>query len=385
MSTVPPINRANAARALLEHGNKAPWWFDLWGRAVEYTAGGAAQNAVQVTGDTVSLRPGAAIYRRDLTAEAGPVAVNIRAGGLTMGRVLTFELHLETGAAVPSIAWDTAIQWEDFGWPHLETFRTHVFYFRSSDGGKTWVGGLGYTYGPRRLYRGGAVQNAAAVTGGVIRLAGGTALYILDATQGGEIDVSISSDTALYSKTPNVQTFELAVKAGAVAPVINWPAAVKWEDFGGLWRIEPNRTYVLQFRSADGGETWTAGVMYTIGLPKVYRGGLIQKAADVAGNTVTLDAETAIYRINLANRKGAQTLALDASRLDAVTRCNTIVAELHIKAGASDLEIPAAQNVTFADFGGLWRVEKNRVTVAEARSYDGGATWTICKLYTYKY
>ena len=267
MSTVPPINRANAARALLEHNNRAPWWFDLWGRAVEYTAGGATQTAVEVTGDTVQLSPGAAIYRRDLTGESGAVSVNIRAGGLAIGRVLTFELHLETGAIIPAVTWDNAIQWEDFGWPHLEKNRTHVFYFRSTDGGKTWIGGLGYTYGPRKLYR----------------------------------------------------------------------------------------------------------------------GGLIQKAAAVTGATVSLAAETVIYRIDMTAASGEVSLGLDAASLDAITRCNTIIAELHIKAGASDLTIPAAQNVTFADFGGLWRIEKNRVTVAEARSYDGGATWTVCKLYTYRY
>lgn len=258
------INRGNAARALLEHGNKAPWWFDLWGRAVEYTAGGATQTAVQVTGDTVTLRPGAAIYRRDLTGESGDVSVIIKTGGVATGRVLTFELHLETGAAIPTVEWDNAIKWEDFGWPHLETFRTHVFYFRSYDGGKTWIGGLGYTYGPRKLYKGGLLQNYSTVIDGTIQLVGDTALYVADATQGGEIEFEILPDPGQYKKTCNTQTFELIIKTGRVIPVLTFPANVTWEDFGGLWHIEPNRTYVLLFRTYDNGLTWTAGLMYSM-------------------------------------------------------------------------------------------------------------------------
>ena len=261
------INRGNAARALLEHGGHAPWWFDLWGESGEYSAGGAVQRAVEVTGDTVQLRPGAAIYRRDLRDADGPVAVNIRAGGLASGRVLTFEFHIETGAAVPEIAWDESIAWEDFGGPwHIEPFRTTVFFFRSTDGGKTWTGGKAYTFGPKTLHR----------------------------------------------------------------------------------------------------------------------GGLIQRAADVAGTNVVLDAETAIYRIDLSGRSGDQTVSIDAARLDDVTRCNTLTAELHFRAGANGLSIARGANVTWEDFGGLWRLEAGRVTVAAARSTDGGLTWTIGKLYTYK-
>ena len=259
------INRGNAARALLEHGGHAPWWFDLWGESGEYSAGGAVQREVTVEGDTVRLRPGAAIYRRDLRRVSGDVSVLISAGGIAAGgRVLSFELHLEIGSAVPEVTWDDSITWEDFGWPHLEANRTAVFFFRSTDGGKTWTGGVMYTYGPPIVFRGGALQRFADVTGGSVVLREDAAVYRLDLRGAtGTVPVTLTAPERPIIKGGNAIEAELHFRCGAEPPAVSFGSNVTYEDFGGLWRLEANRVTAAAARSFDGGLTWKIGKLYT--------------------------------------------------------------------------------------------------------------------------
>lgn len=380
------INRGNAARALLEHGGHAPWWFDLWGESAEYAAGGAVQREVTVEGDTVRLRPGAAIYRRDLRRVSGDVSVLIGAGGIAAaGRVLSFELHLEIGSAVPQVTWDDSITWEDFGWPHLEANRTAVFFFRSTDGGATWTGGRAVSYAPFKYYRGGAVQRAVAVTDDTVRLEEDASVYRLDLTgRTGTVEVGLDAGDPLGGYRCNVTAFELHITAGKTAPQVSLWDGVKFEDFGGLWRLETNRTTVLYCRSADGGETWTAGVMYTYGPPIVFRGGAVQRFAEVSGGDVVLREDAAIYRLDLRRSAGTVPVTLTAPERPIIRGGNAIEAELHFRCGAEAPKVSFGDNVTYEDFGGLWRLEAGRVTAAAARSFDGGRSWKIGKLYTYK-
>ena len=256
------INRGNAARALLEHGGQAPWWFDLWGESGEYQNGNLLERIIDLTGNDIRLSGGVKIYRRDLTgltADDGPVRFTITGGSGGADMVASFELELELGDSVPEITWPDNVSWEDFGYPfHLMAGMTQMFYFRSTDGGKTWVGAMG-PFWQKKEGRGGLVQKLKRVEGGNVGLEDNVSIYKSEPTGA----TAYTFDTSALTRS-GVISFELHIKTRAAVPEITWPDNVAWEDFGYPFHIQEDKTTVFHFRTTDGGDHWSGamGVFY---------------------------------------------------------------------------------------------------------------------------
>lgn len=105
-----------------------------------------------------------------------------------------------------------------------------------------------------------AKQTPITVTADVttITLQSGISLYEVDF---GAVDTELAFSTsaiagALTAGGYNVITFELLVKMGATVQTIDFPESVSWLNNIPPTMNAANKTYLLLFRSYDGGESW---------------------------------------------------------------------------------------------------------------------------------
>ena len=103
-------------------------------------------------------------------------------------------------------------------------------------------------------------QTPITVTADVttITLQSGISLYEVDF---GAVDTELAFSTsaiagALTAGGYNVITFELLVKMGATVQTVDFPENVSWLNNIPPTMNAANKTYLLLFRSYDGGESW---------------------------------------------------------------------------------------------------------------------------------